>query len=256
MKHIIKFMICLLVFQASSVLAQSKHFIASGVIQFEKKDNMFALMKKKVTPSSMDNKQYYDKYLQTEPQFITFNSTLVFGNNTTLFTPIPPAKGVFWFYDSPMVSQLNIVFNDFEKGTSTIQKEFYERTYLVKDTLRKIKWKLTDETRVIAGFNCRRANGLVLDSIYAVAFYTDDIHISSGPESFNGLPGMILGVALPDEHVSWFATKVTEGPHDAKALVAPKKGKVVNNKQLYDELYKTRAKSGEIGFYFIKGFML
>jgi GLPGLI family protein len=256
MKYIIKLLICLLAFQAGGVFAQSKHFISSGVIEFEKTDNMFALMKKKVTPGSMDNKQHYDKYLQTEPQFIKFNSTLTFGNNTTLFTPKPPAKGVYWWYDSPMVSQLNVVFNDLEKGTSTIQKEFYERTYLVKDSLREIKWKLTDETRVIAGYNCRRANGLVLDSIYVVAFYTDDIHISGGPESFNGLPGMILGVALPHENVTWFATKVTESLPDIKILVAPKKGRVVNNKQLYDELYKSLAKNGEIGIYYIKGLML
>jgi len=31
--------------------------------------------------------------------------------------------------------------------------------------------------------------------INAVAFYTDDIPVSGGPESFNGLPGMILQVA-------------------------------------------------------------
>jgi GLPGLI family protein len=49
---------------------------------------------------------------------------------------------------------------------------------------------------VIAGFNCRRANAMIMDSIYVVAFYTDEILTTGGPESFSGLPGMILGVAL------------------------------------------------------------
>ena len=31
--------------------------------------------------------------------------------------------------------------------------------------------------------------------INVVAFYKDDIPVSGGPESFNGLPGMILQVA-------------------------------------------------------------
>jgi GLPGLI family protein len=256
MKYIIKFLICLLVFKGSGVLAQSKHFITSGTIEFERTNNMFALLKKKVTTDHMDNKPYYEKYLQTEPQFVKLNSTLVFGNNTSLFTPLPYVKGFAWFYDSPMISQHDIIFSDFEHNTSAIQKEFYERTYLVKDTLRKIKWKLTDETSVVAGYNCRRANGLVLDSVYVVAFYTDDIHVSGGPASFNGLPGMILRVALPHENVSWIATKITETPANVKTLVAPKEGKVVNNKQLYGDLWKRYGDKGEVGLYFIKGLVL
>ncbi|MFD2144973.1 GLPGLI family protein [Mucilaginibacter antarcticus] len=104
-----------------------------------------------------------------------------------------------------------------------MQKEYAEKTLLVKDTIRKIKWKLTDETQVVAGYPCRRANGLMLDSIYVVAFYTDDIHVSGGPESFNGLPGMILKLALPHDNVSWVATKVTEMPADPKSWCRPKK---------------------------------
>ncbi|SJN18479.1 hypothetical protein FM107_01375 [Sphingobacterium sp. JB170] len=42
-----------------------------------------------------------------------------------------------------------------------------------------------------------------------MAFYSESIIPTGGPESFCGLPGMILGVALPHENVSWFATKVT-----------------------------------------------
>jgi GLPGLI family protein len=60
-----------------------------------------------------------------------------------------------------------------------------------------------------------------MDSIYVVAFYTDQIPVSGGPESFTGLPGMILGVALPYEHITWFATKVSEIPVDPKSLTLP-----------------------------------
>ena len=90
------------------------------------------------------------------------------------------------------------------------QKTVFEQTFLVEDTLRRIKWKITDETRPIAGFNCRRANALIMDSICVVAFYTDEILTTGGPESFSGLPGMILGIALPHEHITWFATKVED----------------------------------------------
>ena len=68
-----------------------------------------------------------------------------------------------------------------------------------------------------------------MDSIYVVAFYTDEILTTGGPESFSGLPGMILGVALPHQHVSWFATKVESVPVTDNQLAPPQKGKKVNN---------------------------
>ena len=119
----------------------------------------------------------------------------------------------------------NIVYTNLKDSLSISQKHVYEQTFLVNDSTRKIKWKITDETRNIAGFDCRRANAIIMDSIYVVAYYTDQITTTGGPESFNGLPGMILGLALPHEHITWFATKVyTENITDAQ-LTSPKKGK-------------------------------
>ncbi|MES2456735.1 MAG: GLPGLI family protein [Bacteroidota bacterium] len=255
--RILLFLMCFSLCSAGFVQGQHKHFITSGVIEFERTMNMFALVKKKVTKHSMENKPFYESYLRTEPQFLTLKSTLTFGaNNITLFNPVPPAKNVHWWYDSPMANQLNIVYSDLKSGQSVVQKEFYERTFLIKDSIRNIKWKITDETRMIAGYTCRRANAIVLDSIYVVAFYTDEIHISGGPESFNGLPGMILGVAVPHENVTWFATKVTESAVDPKKLVPPKKGRELTNKQAYEEMKKAMSNAGDLAIFLLKGLLL
>ncbi|MDB5146301.1 MAG: hypothetical protein JWQ57_321 [Mucilaginibacter sp.] len=256
MKTTALFLICMLMIVSSGLFAQNKHFITAGTIEFERTANMFALVKKKITPSTPNLKPIYEQYIKTEPQFRKLKSTLTFGNHKTLFVPVKPEKEVAFNYDTPMADQNNIVFNDMNTGTSTIQKNFFERVFLVKDTIRKINWKLTGETREIAGYTCRRANALVLDSIYVVAFYTEEIHVSGGPESFNGLPGMILGVAVPHENVSWFATKVTETPVDYKTLVPPTKGKVVNNKQLYDAIMDTVGNWGEYYIVVVKGYLL
>ena len=34
------------------------------------------------------------------------------------------------------------------------------------------------------------------DTVYVVAFYTEDIPVSGGPEMFGGLPGMILELTV------------------------------------------------------------
>lgn len=72
----------------------------------------------------------------------------------------------------------------------------------------------------------------MMDSIYIVAFYTDEIPVSGGPESFAGLPGMIQGVALQHEHITWFAKLVTPKALPAGTMIPPKKGKATDNKGL------------------------
>jgi GLPGLI family protein len=256
MKSIQLKLLLLLILNSSPLFAQNKHIITNGIIEFEKTDNMYALIKKKVTKNSLEFQPYYEKYLQTEPQFLKLHSKLIFSDNLTIFTPIAPDKPIYWYYNSPMADQINTVFSDLTKRKSSIRKEFYERTFLVNDSLRKIKWKITDETRVIAGYNCRRANALVLDSIYVVAFYSDQIHVSGGPESFHGLPGMILGVAVPHENVTWFATKITETSIDNKILMPPVNGEPVNNKELYNEIMKAISKNGDYAIVLLKGLLL
>ncbi len=97
--------------------------------------------------------------------------------------------------------------------------------YLLSNPLRKIDWKIGSEIRKIAGFDCRKAVGKIMDSIIVIAFYSDEIIPSGGPESFTGLPGMILGLAIPRMHATWYATKLELIDISDKDLQAPKKAK-------------------------------
>lgn len=141
----------------------------------------------------------------------------------------------------------NIVFSDFDKEQFTAQKTAYEATFLVQDSVRKIEWKFTNDTRTIAGLECRKAVGKIMDSIYVIAFYTDQIISPGGPESFNGLPGMILGVAIPRIHTTWFATKIETIQPTTQEMTAPAKGKKVNNQQLVQQLKTTMKDWGKWG---------
>jgi GLPGLI family protein len=55
---------------------------------------------------------------------------------------------------------------------------------------------------------CRKAITKIGDSVVVVAFYTDEVLVKGGPFNFNGLPGMILGIAVPRLHMTIFATKL------------------------------------------------
>ncbi len=226
-------LIAIFLFIVQQDFAQNTHFTTVGSIEFEKSINMFAMMKKQI---NKDNESYlqvaFDQYKKTQPQFKKLKSTLYFSNNKTMFQPVADENTQSGFFNTPLASQNNVIRTDLTTSTFISQKKVFEETFLVKDSIRNINWKITDETRDIAGYTCRRANALILDSIYVVAFYTDEIAVSGGPESFAGLPGMILGVALPHENITWFATKVNEVTVDPKNLNPPTKGKPLNNKQL------------------------
>lgn len=223
-----------LLISGNILFAQQSKLTVSGNIEFEKTVNMYAVFKK----AGISEKVYED-YKNTHQQLLVLKSTLLFNTNKTLFIPQITGNAnemINSVTPFPFASQINLIYTDLSTNSSTNQKNFFEETLLVKDSIRKIKWKLTDEFRDVAGFACRRANAIILDSIYVVAFYTNQIHISGGPESFAGLPGMILEVALPHDNVIWRAIRVTDGVIPADRIIPPKKGSILNNKQLNDKV--------------------
>lgn len=256
LKYIILFAV---IFISKSLSAQNIHFVKNGVIEFEKRSNMYALIKKRI---NKDNETYmnqaFDQYKKNNPQFKVAKSTLSFTSDKSLYKwpTVEETVNNNWLSTDVLADLKNTIATDFNQQTSTIQKSVYEDTYLVKDSLRKINWKITDETREIAGYECRRANAIIMDSVYVVAYYSNQIAVSGGPESFTGLPGMILGLALPHENVTWFATKVTEVAVPEKDLAPPTKGKPTDNKGLKAILLGAMKNWGEYAHPIYKAFSL
>lgn len=238
--------------------AQNIRFTTQGTIVFEKKVNMYALIaeQNKRYPNDSFGPKIFEDYKRNNPQFKTLKSSLTFSKDQTLFTPVAETVMQSGWYNFPASQQNNIIYTQTANNTVIAQKKIYEETYLLKDSTRKINWKITDEVRTIAGYDCRRANALIMDSIYVVAFYTDKIPVSGGPESFSGLPGMILGVALPYEHITWFATSVVDQPIADNKLSPPLKGKVTDQKKLTEILKEALKDWGKSAQEMLKVFTL
>jgi len=140
-----------------------------------------------------------------------------------------------WFLP---IANKNIVYTDFQTNTSISQKPIYEEIFLVEDSLLNIKWKITPDTRNIAGFECRKAVGILFDTVAVFAFYTDELMISGGPEGIHGLPGMILGMGIPRLHATWFATKVQVVNVPTSQIQPAAKGKKTNRKTMLEAINK------------------
>lgn len=259
MKTTLSYILFLLLASAGiGVQAQNIHFVKNGIIEYEKRSNIYAIMQKQIKPESESYfTQALESYKKNNPQFKIAKSSLNFNKDKSLYTwPTTDEVARNGFFDTALADLKNTIFTNFETQKSVTEKQVFENKYLVTDSLRNITWKITDETREIAGYQCRRANAIIMDSIYVVAFYTNQIAVSGGPESFTGLPGMILGLALPHENVTWFATKVSEIAVPEKNLLPPTKGKPVNNKALIDILKSAMKNWGEWGQQYLQAFSL
>ena len=232
--HAIPLIVPVLLIAFASSTAQSV-YISKGKIEFEKVVNAHRIVDENYAGS--DYTAYGELAKKSIPKTITTYYDLYFNADKSLYRPgrevVTIPRPPDWILGQ---SNDNIVFNDFDKQLTTAQKHVYEDTYLLQDSLRTLTWKISNDTRTIAGLECRKATAVMMDSVFVVAFFTEQILCGSGPEGFSGLPGMILGIAIPRLHTTWYATKMELIEVKEADLSVPKKGKPINNTQLEQKL--------------------
>lgn len=213
-------------------------FISKGRIEYERKTNQHAFMD--------ENNVWDDMMKKNLPKFVTYYYDLSFDKNHSVYKPgrEPDVKqNRYWgIFDGD-----NIIATNLDSSLSVTQKNIFGDMYLITDSVRKVDWKIGTEIRKIAGFDCRKAVGKIMDSIIVIAFYTDEIVPNAGPESFAGLPGMILGIAIPKMHTTWYATKLQLVEVNANDLATPKKGKKFAGKEFRSKLKDILKSWGDYG---------
>ena len=217
MKKTILHLLCMFLVAGASQ-AQDAKFITYGRIEYEKRTNQHSLLEEENIWEEMMKDMY--------PKFAVTYFDLVFDSTRSLYKTgrDPENRMIHWG-----ISYItNTFYRDNDKQTFVHQKNIFGSEFLISDSLQPMDWKITNEPRTIAGFECRKAVARLNDSVVVIAFYTDEIIPSSGPESFGGLPGMILGLAIPRMHTTWYATKVELVPASGKALAPPAGGKKFN----------------------------
>ncbi len=225
-------------------------FLAGIKVEFEKTISVRQLQK-----DLSEGNSWFEQNKERWP--VTSLSYFEFTGDTSRSVYKPgkdvPIDNRYWYRP---VGDKNVVYNDYKKGMTITQKPVYEETFLLEDSLLKIKWKITGDRRTIAGFDCRKAVGILNDTIAVFAFYTDEILVNGGPEGIQGLPGMILGMGIPRLHATWFATKVELVDGNAKPLAPPTKGKKVDRVSLMNRLTKLAQEWGTYGSKMLINFVI
>ncbi|WP_072781273.1 GLPGLI family protein [Flavobacterium haoranii] len=87
-------------------------------------------------------------------------------------------------------------YKDFGKDEMLFEFFNGDQLFTGKDSLKNWNWQLTNETKIIYGYTCKKATAVWGRGEY-VAWFTEDIPVQAGPEKFDGLPGLILYVGTP-----------------------------------------------------------
>jgi GLPGLI family protein len=131
-----------------------------------------------------------------------------------------------------------VFYNDFTTGKTSQERDLFGSIINVEDSIPQLEWRLTNESRMIAGFNCKKAVTKIFDSVYVFAFYSEELMIPAGPNSISGLPGAILGMTIPRLFTSWIATKVSVNGVDVSDLKPFTAKKVYTNESLRKFIYE------------------
>jgi len=166
---------------------------------------------------------------------------------------INEGSSLFRFHKTPATISLDgdTEFYHYEEMYTThfnyAQKEFIEQRIL-KDGTKvlanwplDLQWEITEETKSIDGYTVQKAITLSYemaphDSDWdygdAVAWFTMDIPISTGPERYTGLPGLILELSFTKRNNTGYFLKEIIWDVDLPTIEVPSEGIKITKKEI------------------------
>ncbi len=104
-----------------------------------------------------------------------------------------PSEGIS---GTMQIRSLGTLYKNTKDGVWIEDTKFENKAYLIKDSLKKLDWKITKEKKSIAGFEVLKATAKMDDNYNTevTAWYSPKLNFKSGPDKFWGLPGLILEV--------------------------------------------------------------
>jgi GLPGLI family protein len=207
-----------------------------GVIQFEVKVNMH----RRMPPEDEAMKKVV-------PEYNAFKDQLAFNPEASLYKPVEDEEEDQEFNDGNGM-RMNIRRPQVEfyvhapTQTRVVVQDFMGKKYRIEDTLKITPWKLSVETKTILGYNCQKASYYNEERQQnVVAWYTDKLRATLGPEGFNSLPGAILQVDINEGERIVTAIKIESRKLEKNELKLPSGGVKTTEaefKKIRDEQFK------------------
>ncbi len=132
-----------------------------------------------------------------------------------------------------------LIIRDVPNNESTDWMTVIGKNYVISGDMPKYKWKILNEIKEVEGYLCMKATTIdPIKEVTVIAWFTNELPVSAGPEGFSGLPGLILAIEYENEEATVLATNVVVSP-DPIELPIPKKmkGKKISREE-YEKMVK------------------
>lgn len=239
--------------------------LAAGVAQAQQKEGK--IIYERTVEMQIRLEGMPEEMQRQVPRTRTEKIEVLFANNQSIRRVLPPEEtdeqafnntvGEGRSFQFRMITPADdITFTDLAKGAVTEQRDLGTKKYLITDSIRKLNWKLTGETRTILGYTCQQAiaqrtgtrmqtsmmNGQVkreevADTSNITAWFTLAVPVPAGPEMQGQLPGLILAIDINNGRTVYKAVELTPKA-DLAAIKEPKTGKKISQKEFNDERMK------------------
>ncbi len=136
------------------------------------------------------------------------------------------------------------LYKNISTQTYTEMRPLMQEVYLIKDSLPKYNWHITNESKQIGKYMVVKAEADYQKEdkdIHLIAWFTPEIPVQNGPSKFGGLPGLILELNNNNEEV-YLLKELVINPKSRTEIIEPDKGKVVDEKTYKEEMKKMREK--------------
>ncbi len=228
--------------------------VKQGTIVYERKINLHRMIQDEQMRAMM-------------PEYRRTLHILLFNDSSSLYKSVPDDETPDPFAGGAGGNRVVIrsgsdinteLYKNFTRARFVRSEELGGKNFLITDSIKQRPWKLTEETKQIAGHTCSKAvlkmpmafsmttrvttsinnsaapqrdsgyQGAKPREVEVIAWFAQDIQSPAGPENYDQLPGVILELDMDHGATVYTATEIKNAV-DAKELKEPKKGKIITS---------------------------
>jgi len=238
------FTVLIALFITTGVFAQNNE----GIITYEDKRNLH-----KTLPPEMEAMK--DRI----PEFRTSENILFFSKEAAVYKAVPreqkkneefrgERRGRRGF--GRRNNENNIYYTNISEKHSIDSREFFGKKFLIEGAREAKKWKLTGDQKMVGDYICQKAT--FADSTEnIVVWFTPMIPVSTGPDDYFGLPGLILHVDINDGERLITAQGIDLKTLEGDEIIKPTEGKKISSEEFaelrdkkMEEMQQERGGSG------------
>jgi len=205
-----------------------------------------------------------DEMERSIPKTRTDNFELTFGNNQSLWKQAeqdqedaPTFGGEGMQIRMMVAGSDDVLYTNLATTKKVELRVMFDKKFIVDDSIRPLKWKMSEETKTVLNHLCRKATAVrygkrttmnmdngkmdrkeVDDTSNIVAWFTTDIPVSVGPGEYQGqLPGLILEMDINDGRQTFLAKEISVKA-DISSIIEPQGKKRYTSEEFKKETAK------------------